>query len=495
MTMRRETCDVVILGAGFAGSLLAIIAKQQGRSVVLLERARHPRFAIGESSTPLANLKLAGLASTYDMRWLTSLTKYGPWKRNYPNIACGLKRGFSFYHHRKGEAFRPDPQHTNELMVAANPDAEHGDTHWFRADFDEFIAHQAVKSGVFYIDRCIVSTIEHDGPWLIRGTCDDGPVEITASFAIDATGETGRLAKALGLESTADNIRTCSRALYSHFEGVALWADILEAGGHRLTDHPFPCDAAALHHLIDGGWMWVLRFDNGITSAGLSLDPDRHPLDSNTTPEAEWRRLLAAYPSIQRQFADATPVRPFTRTGRMQRRLRVAAGDDWAALPFTASFLDPWLSPGIAYTLFGVERLARILGEHWSDPSRANHLARYSQTLFREMELLDRITSACLSRLDRFPIATAVTMLYFTAAIFTEERIRAGLDEPDDAFLLADDEQFVALAVELCDAAHHIPPTDAAVFAERVAAAIQPYNTTGLCNPERRNMYAFTGSM
>ncbi|MCH7702329.1 MAG: tryptophan 7-halogenase [Planctomycetes bacterium] len=494
MTMRRETCDVVILGAGFAGSLLAIIAKQQGRSVVLLERARHPRFAIGESSTPLANLKLAGLADTYDLPWLTSLTKYGPWKRDYPHIACGLKRGFSFYHHRRGEAFRPDRQHGNELMVAANPDADRGDTHWYRAEFDEFIARQAVKARVTYIDHCDVSAIEHDGPWLIRGTCDDGPVEITASFAIDATGESGRLAEALGLKRSTDGIRTCSRGLYSHFEGVALWADILETGGHRLVDHPFPCDAAALHHLIDGGWMWVLRFDNGITSAGFSLDSHRRPLDLHISPEAEWRELLAAYPSIQRQFADATPVRPFTRTARMQRRLSVAAGEDWAALPFTASFLDPWLSPGIAYTLFGVERLARILGEHWFDPNRANQLACYSRTLFREMQLLDRITSACLSRMDSFPIVTAITMLYFTAAIFTEERIRAGQARPDDAFLLADDERFVSLAVELCDVAHHVAPTDVAAFVKRVATAIHPYNTVGLCDPERRNMYPFTGS-
>ena len=86
--------------------------------------------------------------------------------------------------------------------------------------------------------------------------------------------------------------------------------------------------------------------------------------------------MPAAYPSIQRQFADAVPVRPFTRTGRMQRRLSVAAGEDWAALPFTASFLDPWLSPGIAHTLFGVERLTRILGEAASKLSISCEAAR-----------------------------------------------------------------------------------------------------------------------
>src|SRR5437870_5781735 len=51
---------VAIVGSGFAGSLLARILAVQGHGVALLERGTHPRFAIGESSTPLANLTLGG---------------------------------------------------------------------------------------------------------------------------------------------------------------------------------------------------------------------------------------------------------------------------------------------------------------------------------------------------------------------------------------------------------------------------------------------------
>ena len=54
----KSTCEVAIVGSGFAGSLLARILSVLGYDVVLLERGRHPRFAIGESSTPLANLSL-----------------------------------------------------------------------------------------------------------------------------------------------------------------------------------------------------------------------------------------------------------------------------------------------------------------------------------------------------------------------------------------------------------------------------------------------------
>ena len=87
--------DIAIIGSGFSGSLLAMIARRLGRSVVLLERGHHPRFAIGESSTPLAALLLEEIAHSYDLPRLLPLAKYGAWKRAYPEVGCGLKRGYA----------------------------------------------------------------------------------------------------------------------------------------------------------------------------------------------------------------------------------------------------------------------------------------------------------------------------------------------------------------------------------------------------------------
>jgi FADH2 O2-dependent halogenase len=92
----RADFDIAVVGSGFAGSLMAMIARRQGRSVLLLERARHPRFAIGESSTPLTNLLLEELARRYDLPEVLPLTKWGPWQKALPKIGCGLKRGFTF---------------------------------------------------------------------------------------------------------------------------------------------------------------------------------------------------------------------------------------------------------------------------------------------------------------------------------------------------------------------------------------------------------------
>src|SRR5438093_8296997 len=145
--------DIAVVGSGFGGSLMAMIARRLGRSVILLERGRHPRFVIGESSTPLANLLLEELARKYDLPRLLPLAKWGSWRKTYPQIACGLKRGFTFYHHQFGEPFAHDSDMRDQLLVAASPRDEIADTHWYRADFDHFLVQETQRLGVEYLDQ------------------------------------------------------------------------------------------------------------------------------------------------------------------------------------------------------------------------------------------------------------------------------------------------------------------------------------------------------
>ena len=128
--------DVAIVGSGFAGSLLALVCRRLGRSVVVIERGAHPRFAIGESSSPLANLLLEELCDRYDLSRIRPLSAWGTWQRSCPSIACGLKRGFTFYGHQPGLPFAGAADRSDQLLVAASPNDEVADTHWYRADFD-----------------------------------------------------------------------------------------------------------------------------------------------------------------------------------------------------------------------------------------------------------------------------------------------------------------------------------------------------------------------
>jgi len=76
MTARAQVdVDVAVIGSGFSGSLAALALRQRGQRVALLERARHPRFAIGESTTPLTNLLLEEFADRYDLPQIRAFSK------------------------------------------------------------------------------------------------------------------------------------------------------------------------------------------------------------------------------------------------------------------------------------------------------------------------------------------------------------------------------------------------------------------------------------
>src|SRR3954471_11946465 len=125
--VERIDADVAIVGSGFSGSLAALALLKRRKRVVLVERGRHPRFAIGESSTPLANLLIEELADRYDLPRIRPFSKWGTWQRSRPDVACGLKRGFSFFFHGSGAPFEDDADRARQLMVAASPSDEVAD--------------------------------------------------------------------------------------------------------------------------------------------------------------------------------------------------------------------------------------------------------------------------------------------------------------------------------------------------------------------------------
>lgn len=497
MTVPIEA-DVVVLGSGFGGSLTTLLLSRIGLRPVLIDRGRHPRFAIGESSTPVADLVLSDLAERYDLPRLRPLAKYGSWKRTYPELRCGIKRGFSYFRHQLGRKFRPEACHSNELLVAASSDDEHSDTHWHRADVDAFFAAEVWRERLPFFEECNADVSVAPHGWHVRGQQHGTRVDVSAKFIIDATGAGGVLQRLLGIADESHTLQTRSRAIFAHFEGVKPWRDVLPPGSER--DYPFPCDQAALHQVIDEGWMWQLRFDSGLVSAGFAIDEAASPLDDSLPIEAEWHALLRRYPSIAEQFTEAAIVAPaggLRRTGRLQRLAARMVGDNWAMLPNTAGFIDPLHSSGIAQTLCGVERLTGILERHWQRPGLVDALAGYQSCLRSEFRLVDQIVAAGYASRNDFRLFAAVAMLYFAAATTYERRRQAGEMSPGSAFLCADDEHFAGVVADTCrrlpmtsDAGRSLSSSEA--FERHTAEAIRPYNRVGLFDPTAKHMYWHT---
>ena len=483
--------DLAVVGSGFAGSLLALLARRRGLSVLLLERGSHPRFAIGESTSPLTNLLLEEIAREYDLPELLPLTAYGPWKRTYPEIGVGLKRGFSFYAHAAGEPFCSDPKRSNQLLVAASPNSEVADTHWFRADFDAFLVELAQRYGAEYQDRSALENVSWtpSGAQLeVRQAGQDATYR--ARFVVDASGPAGALQRFLPLERGALEHAPVTRALYSHFTGVSLFAEIVGDGGETP---PYPPDDAALHHVFPGGWMWVLRFDNGITSAGFAVEewlaeelglPASVGLEQSAL-EAIWERFLTRYPSIGEHLRGAERVEPWYHAPRLAYRTGPAAGEGWALLPSTAAFVDPLFSTGFPLALLGVRRLAALLDPEADPASRTDGLAAYAAVTQREAATAARLVGGCYAAFPNFPAFASLTMIYFAAASFSEMARRLERPYLAPEFLLGGRADFRGLLERHTDAARNgAPPTLAAL-----ATDLEPFNVAGLCVPEKRNWY------
>jgi len=357
--MKPHRFQVIVVGSGFAGSLMAMIAHRLGLATALIERGRHPRFVIGESSTPLASLLLEEIAEEYDLPFLRPLCKWGTWQRQTPELACGLKRGFTFYHHQLDQPFGPDPRKERQLLVAASPSDEIGDTHWYRPDFDCFLAEKACQLGVAYFDEVeLVSAQEDSNGMRLTGRRHGESLEFEADFLIDASGPRGFLHRAFELSELPFAAMPPTQALFSHFTEVG------PLPGSFHSEHevpPYPVEQAAVHHIFPGGWVWVLKFNNGVTSAGGAATDSLANTLNFRSGEPGWQRLLERLPSLAEMFVPAKAVFPFIHQPRIAFRSCSIHGQRWALLPSAAGVVDPLLSTGFPLTLLGVVRLGRLM--------------------------------------------------------------------------------------------------------------------------------------
>ncbi len=487
--MEAPLYDIAIAGSGFAGSLMAMICQRLGRSVILLERGKHPRFTIGESSTPLTNLMLEELSARYNLPGIAPLTKWGTWQASYPHITCGLKRGFTFYHHQLGKPDVDDPNRENQLLVAASPNDRIADTHWYRPEFDQLFVTEAQKMGIEYLDEADLNAVSELEDEVIVGGVRQGKVlTVRARFVIDATGPRGFLHRRLKLAELPLPGLPETQALYSHFTGVGRWADVQSTRSGELP--PYPIDAAAVHHVFDGGWIWVLQFNNGVTSGGVAATSEAAERLQLSEGEDAWLRLLGLIPKLQEQFAKAKATRPFTHVPHLSFRSASVSGNRWVLLPSAAGFVDPLLSTGFALTLLGVSRLAEIIEQHWGSEDFNSKVRGAASRSEGELLAAGRLIGSLYASMNDFPVFVSLSLLYFTAVIFSETARRLGKPEMAASFLLHDHPYFGPECRKLFERVQQTNgPAASPQLCGEIVRVIEPLNLAGLGEPERRNWY------
>jgi FADH2 O2-dependent halogenase len=490
----RLDVDVAIVGSGFSGAIAALALRQLGRRVALIERGRHPRFAIGESTTPLTNLLLEELADRYDLPRLRAYSKWGTWQRARPDVACGLKRGFTFLFHGLDVPFTDDGRHVRQLAVAASPHDAVADTHWYRPDFDFALVRDAEAAGAIYFDETRLAGARDDGERMtLTGTRHGRALTIGADFVVDATGPRGFLSRALGLRDGPFASLPPTQALYTHFAGVERW----EVVSPPDAAPPYSLDAAALHHVFPGGWIWILRFNNGVTSAGAALTDALAAEIGAADGGAAWDRLLARLPSVRDQFARARPLLPFVHARRVAYRCSQVAGERWGLLPSAAGVVDPLLSTGFPLTLLGLARLLDVLQTTAPGDERRAALAEYARHTLDELDVTAELVASLYAHMDDPPLFKRLTSLYFAAASYSEAARRLGRPHLAPGFLLHAHPRFGpelrACAAAALDGPQAAPEARRALF-DRIDRAVEPFDTAGLLDRSRRDWYPVLAS-
>lgn len=366
--------DVAIIGTGIAGGTLGWILAHAGLKVVMIEREHHPKFAVGESTIPQTSMNFSFLSERFGIPELGHLSHFHTLNEHVTET-CGIKRGFNYIYHYFGKPQNPDQQNQTVL----NPEC-----HLYRQEVDAYVTFKAVSAGAALHQRTEVKTVEIDGAG-VRLETSKGLFK--ARYVVDAAGPGSPLAKMFDLRDKPTRCKSHVRSLFTHMIDVTLYHE-----QHPYQTVPSPLGEGTLHHIFDGGWIWVIPFNNHpgaknpLCSVGIQLD-ERFP-NNGLKPEQEWNDWLQKMPSAAAQFTKAKSVREWISVDRLQYSSKRTTGNRFCILGHAAGFIDPLYSRGLTNTTEAINALAPILIKAVKDDDFSEDRFAFVETLQRNA--LDR---------------------------------------------------------------------------------------------------------
>lgn len=322
---------MLVIGGGPGGSTMATLLARQGRQVVLLEKAHHPRFHIGESLLP-ANGPLFDRLGVREQVERMGMPKWG----------------VEFV----------SPQHAQHSYL------EFGDA-WDRSmpyawqvrrsELDEMLFRHAAASGAVTLEGCQVRQVVFDADGAdVHAVMDDGaPRQWRAQFVVDASGRDTLLANQLG--SKQRNPRHNSAALFGHFRGA-----------RRL---PGQREGNISIFWFQHGWFWFIPLADGTTSVGATCWP-RYLKTRDKPLAAFFADTIALAPELAERLKDAELVDGQVHaTGNYSYSSTVCQGERWLMLGDAYAFIDPVFSSGVHLAMTSAFEGAQVVQAFFERPA------------------------------------------------------------------------------------------------------------------------------
>ena len=355
----------------------------------MLEKGRHPRLAIGESLLPASAMWFWLLGQKYDIPEITTLSHVDSISRNIAPTS-GIKRGVGYIYHRENED-RVWAEESSIFIGATQPIFK--ESQFYRQDIDHYLVRAAVDYGVDYRDKTTVTGVNFEPNGVSVDIADGEPM--TGRLIIDGTGRSSVLADKFGLREQPSRLGHSSRTIFTHFRGVVPFEKVApESLGRRRSAS---WSHGTLHHVFDGGWFWVIPFDNhegstsDLCSVGVTVSTDRHPRPEGVEPETEFWELVRRFPVIEQHLGSATPVRDFVGTDRLQYSSTTSVGDRRILLQHSYGFIDPLFSRGIWRSVETVDAVCQTLIDALEDDDLSAE----------RFEPIDRMQTSMLDDNDR----------------------------------------------------------------------------------------------
>jgi flavin-dependent dehydrogenase len=409
-----QATDVLVIGAGPAGSTVAALLAGRGHHVTVIEKDHHPRFHIGESLLP-ANLPLLDQLGVADEVRAIGMIKWGaefisPWD--------GRQQDFRF-----ADAWDKSMPYAYQVR---------------RSQFDEILCRNAVHCGAHVTEDCRVRSVEFQrgdrrsgGSVRIQAEHQDGrTLGWQARYLVDASGRDTFLLNRLGAKRR--NPRHNSAAIFGHYSGAERNAG--ERAGHISI------------YWFDHGWIWFIPLHDGATSVGAVVWP--YYLKSRSVPLRQFfLDTIALCPPLAQRLAQATLMTEVEATGNYSYGSTRSYGERYLLLGDAYAFIDPVFSSGVMLAMKSAFVGAEALDTCLNSPARAPaalrafdrlvrrgprefswFIYRVSTPTMREMLLaprnLLRMKEALLSVLagdiyGRTPIWSAVRAFKITYRLFT----------------------------------------------------------------------------